>query len=121
TLVETALLAVVSLPAGCFNPYSGVKTSVLILDKSLARHSDTIGFFKVENDGFGLGAQRRPIDRNDLPAVKAELQAYIQAIRGHQPTSDLRPAFGIIVQKERISANADYNLSGERYREGAVS
>ena len=57
-LVENSLVAVVSLPAGCFNPYSGVKTSILILDKSLARQSDTIGFFKVENDGFGLGAQR---------------------------------------------------------------
>ncbi len=35
-LVENSLVAVVSLPAGCFNPYSGVKTSILILDKSLA-------------------------------------------------------------------------------------
>ena len=33
-LVENTLVAVVSLPAGCFNPYSGVKTSILILDKS---------------------------------------------------------------------------------------
>jgi type I restriction enzyme M protein len=36
-LVDTCLVAVVSLPAGCFNPYSGVKTSILVLDKSLAR------------------------------------------------------------------------------------
>jgi len=43
-----------------FNPYSGVKTSILILDKSLAKQADTIAFFKVENDGFNLGAQRRP-------------------------------------------------------------
>jgi type I restriction enzyme M protein len=62
-LVENSLVAVVSLPAGVFNPYSGVKTSILILDKSLARQSDTIGFFKVENDGYGLGAQRREIER----------------------------------------------------------
>ncbi len=68
-LVENYLVAVVSLPAGVFNPYSGVKTSILILDKSLARQSDTIAFFKVENDGFGLGAQRRAIDKNDLPQV----------------------------------------------------
>jgi hypothetical protein len=67
-LVENSLVAVVSLPAGCFNPYSGVKTSILILDKSLAKQSDTIAFFKVENDGFGLGAQRRAIEKNDLPA-----------------------------------------------------
>lgn len=55
-LVENYLVAVVSLPAGVFNPYSGVKTSILLLDKSLAKQSDTIGFFKIENDGFGLGA-----------------------------------------------------------------
>ena len=59
-LVEEYLVAVVSLPAGVFNPYSGVKTSILILDKSLAKKADAIAFFKVENDGFGLGAQRRP-------------------------------------------------------------
>src|SRR6266705_26879 len=48
-LVEEYLVAVVSLPAGVFNPYSGVKTSILILDKSLATVSDSIAFFKVEN------------------------------------------------------------------------
>jgi type I restriction enzyme M protein len=56
-LVDEYLVAVVSLPAGVFNPYSGVKTSILILDKSLAKKTDTVAFFKVENDGFGLGAQ----------------------------------------------------------------
>jgi type I restriction enzyme M protein len=119
-LVEEYLIAVVSLPAGVFNPYSGVKTSILILDKSLARQSDTIGFFKIENDGFGLGAQRREIDKNDLPQVRAELDAYLQSLRGHQPVVDLQPAFGLIVAKEKIAANGDYNLSGERYREGAA-
>ena len=67
-LVEEFLVAVVSLPAGVFNPYSGVKTSILILDKSLAKRADTIAFFKIENDGFGLGAQRRPIGKDDLAA-----------------------------------------------------
>ena len=119
-LVENSLVAVVSLPAGCFNPYSGVKTSILILDKSLARQSDTIAFLKVENDGFGLGAQRRAIDKNDLPQVQAELAAYLQALRRQQPTADLQLACGLIVPKGRIAANSDYNLSGERYREGAA-
>jgi type I restriction enzyme M protein len=120
-LVENALVAVVSLPAGCFNPYSGVKTSILILDKSLARQSDTIAFFKVENDGFGLGAQRRAFDKNDLPQVKAELDGYLHALRRRQPTDDLQPTCGLIVPKERIAANGDYNLSGERYREGSAT
>ncbi len=38
-LVKHALIAVVSLPAGVFNPYSGVKTSILILDKRALRQA----------------------------------------------------------------------------------
>ena len=60
-LVENYLVAVISLPAGVFQPYSGVKTSILILDKVLAKKANRIAFFKVENDGFDLGAQRREI------------------------------------------------------------
>ena len=117
-LVENSLVAVVSLPAGCFNPYSGVKTSILILDKSLAKASDTIAFFKVENDGFGLGAQRRAISGEQLTTVQAELAAYLQALRAKQPTADLQAICGLIVPKKKIAANGDYNLSGERYRDG---
>ncbi len=131
-LVANSLVAVVSLPAGCFNPYSGVKTSILILDKSLARKSDTIAFFKVENDGFGLGAQRRAFDKNDLPRVKAELAEYLHRLRtgvsplpqaGEGPgerETGFQPTCGLIVPKEKIAANGDYNLSGERYREAVA-
>ena len=134
-LVENSLVAVISLPAGCFNPYSGVKTSILLLDKSLARQSDTIGFFKVENDGFGLGAQRRAIEKNDLPQVQAALEEYLNmdrqdkqdqatALNSSCPScasmleSLVQSGTALIVPKEKIAANGDYNLSGERYREG---
>jgi type I restriction enzyme M protein len=119
-LIKNSLVAVISLPAGCFNPYSGVKTSILILDKALAKQSDTIGFFKVENDGFGLGAQRRAMNGSDLPQVKAEIDAYFHAVRSRKSTDELNPACGLIVPKEKIAENGDYNLSGERYREGAA-
>jgi type I restriction enzyme M protein len=56
------LYGVVSLPAGIFQPYSGVKTSILLLDKSLAKKTDKILFVKIENDGFGLGAQRKELN-----------------------------------------------------------
>jgi type I restriction enzyme M protein len=120
-LVENSLVAVVSLPAGCFNPYSGVKTSILILDKSLARQSDTIAFFKVENDGFGLGAQRRAVAGEQLTQVQTELAAYLQALRSRSSTDDLLSSSSTaqIVQKENIAANGDCNLSGERYRKGS--
>lgn len=117
-LVENSLVAVVSLPAGCFNPYSGVKTSILILDKSLARQSETIAFFKVENDGFGLGAQRREIDKNDLPQARIEIAEYLRRQRAGESVEDFQPTLGLIVPKEKIAANGDYSLSGDRYREG---
>ena len=119
-LVDTSLVAVISLPAGVFQPYSGVKTSVLILDKSLAKHSDRVAFFKIENDGFGLGAQRRAQTGEQLSQVKCELAAFLTAIGNQQAVADLKPELGLIVQKEKIAANGEYNLSGERYKESKV-
>ncbi len=116
-LVEEYLVAVISLPAGVFNPYSGVKTSILILDKSLAKQSGTIAFLKVENDGFGLGAQRREIDKNDLPQVTSEIADYLGRLRSRESIDELQPTRGLIVVKEKIAENGEYNLSGERYRD----
>ncbi|MCX5819619.1 MAG: N-6 DNA methylase, partial [Deltaproteobacteria bacterium] len=116
-LVENCLIAVVSLPAGVFNPYSGVKTSILILDKSLAKKTNTIAFFKIENDGFGLGAQRREMVKNDLPLAHAEIAEYLRRLRAGESVDDYQPTLGLIVAKGKIAANGDYNLSGERYRE----
>ena len=120
-LVNEYLVAVVSLPPGVFNPYSGVKTSILLLDKALARRADTIGFFKVENDGFDLGAQRRPVDRNDLPRVKAEVSEYLRRMREGDGVDEYAPENGLVVEKERIGADGEFNLGGERYRVSALT
>jgi len=119
-LVENYLVAVVSLPAGVFNPYSGVKTSILILDKSLAKKTNTIAFFKIENDGFGLGAQRREIDKNDLPQAQAEIGEYLRRLRAGESVADFQSVLGLVVTKEKIVANGEYNLSGDRYRENGT-
>lgn len=119
-LVEEYLVAVVSLPAGVFNPYSGVKTSILILDRSFAKQAPTIAFFKIENDGFGLGAQRREIEKNDLPQARAEIAEYLRRLRARESVEEFQPTLGLVVPKERIAANGDYNLSGERYRENGT-
>jgi type I restriction enzyme M protein len=120
-LVENSLVAVISLPAGVFNPYSGVKTSILILDKSLAKKTDKIAFFKVENDGFGLGAQRREVSGGQLLQVQVELAEYLQAVRNQVLTDDLEFPLGLIVPKEKVATNSEYNLSGERYRESTLT
>jgi len=115
-LVEQSLVAVVSLPAGLFQPYSGVKTSILILDKSLAKKSRSIGFFKISNDGFGLGAQRRPIEQNDMPLAQTEIGEYLRRLRAGESLEDFQPTLGLIVDRGKVAANGGYNLSGERYR-----
>ena len=136
-LVEDYLVAVISLPAGVFNPYSGVKTSILILDRKLAKQTDHIAFFKVENDGFDLGAQRREIEKNDLPMVLEDLCTYLEQSRAGKtvnvPESELtanvveqdgtyasessQSSLGLVVEKEKIAADGEYSLGGERYRE----
>ena len=129
-LVENYLVAVVSLPAGVFQPYSGVKTSILLLDKALAQKTDRVAFFKVENDGFDLGAQRREIAENDLPRVREELGEYLGRLREGEsvlsdgvaePGVDYTTALGLIAEKDKIVAGGEYNLSGERYRESQVT
>ena len=116
SLANEYLVAVISLPAGVFQPYAGVKTSILIMDKALAKKSDSIAFFKVENDGFSLGAQRRPIDKNDLPQAHVELSDYLDHLRAEKPLNNLHLTLGLIVPKEKIAANGEYNLSMDRYR-----
>ncbi len=110
-LVENGLWAVVSLPAGVFNPYSGVKTSILFLDRALARQRDDVLFVKVENDGFDLGAQRRPVEGSQLAEALGILNGHKEA----QLAQEVKMA--LTVPRKRILESPDINLSGDRYRE----
>ena len=69
------LWAVVSLPAGVFQSYSGVKTSILFLDRKKAKVNDEILFIDVGTDGFDLGATWKRIEENDLPEASKILCA----------------------------------------------
>ncbi len=124
-LVEKYLWAVVSLPSGVFQPYSGVKTSILLMDKTLTKKAESILFVKVTNDGFDLGAQRRPIEKNDLLHALVILQQYKQGLQnGEDPSVVLSssevPNMAVIAKKAQIAKSGDYNLTGERYRENLV-
>ena len=109
------LYAVVSLPAGVFNPYSGVKTSILFIDKSLAKKTDNILFVKITSDGFDLGAQRRANNTSDLTAALDVLNDYKTALRSNSVFENTNP-IGVVVPKEKIAENGDYNLSADRYK-----
>lgn len=115
-LVENHLAAVISLPAGVFNPYSGVKTSILILDRAVAKASRHVAFFKIDNDGFALSAQRKAIKGSQLAQVKAELGAWLQAARAGGG-EELESSLGFAAPRSEFVAGGDYNLSSERYRQ----
>ena len=118
-LEEDYLYSVISLPAGVFQPYSGVKTSILLMDKTLAKRTEEVLFVKVANDGFDLGAQRRPIDKNDLPQALKIVKAWKQVIaesKGFE-LDEVDKAIAHIVSRKKIAESGDYNLSGDRYKE----
>ncbi len=118
------LYGVVSLPAGIFQPYSGVKTSILLLDKSLAKKSDKILFVKIENDGYALGAQRKELTTSDLPDAINFIKQYNTALRNDDFSSvdfDNLPLNSLVIEKSKIAENDDYNLSIDRYRNSATN
>ncbi len=119
-LVKNYLVAVISLPAGVFNPYSGVKTSILVLDKCLAKKTDAILFAKIDNDGFNLGAQRRPIDKNDLPAAARNIKAWLEGVRSGAEFDVERIPNLSLAAKDKIGETGEWNLSGERYQQGSA-
>lgn len=113
---EKYLYAVVSLPSGIFQPYSGVKTSILFMDKQLAKKTDKVLFVEIQNDGFDLGAQRRPIDKNDLPKALELINQWQNAINARlEFSTDSKMV--TIIEKSKLAENEEYNLTASRYKE----
>ena len=88
-LAEQVVEAVISLPGGLFQPYTGVKTSVLIFRKETRRdakqtftgqnpQTEYVWFYEVEEDGFSRDAKRsaRPGQRNDLWDALVKFKAW---------------------------------------------
>ena len=112
-LVENHLFAVVSLPAGVFNPYSGVKTSILLMDKTIAKLRNEILFIKVENDGYSLGAQRYPIEGGQLTDIIKNISLYkIDEFLIEESSYNLI-AKEIILSEKECSLNLDTYLANE--------
>lgn len=84
------LQAVISLPAGVFKPYAGVKTGVLVFRRPDSRApkkdkkspaSSKVWFYEVRADGYdpvkisGGGRPETP-DRNDIPDLLTQWNSY---------------------------------------------
>lgn len=113
---EGYLYGVISMPSGVFNPYSGVKTSILLIDKSIAKETDKILFVKMNSDGYSLGAQRRKLDgAGDISKIVDLFKDFRKSVLSKKEfITDSELA--TIADKETIKNNNSYILVGERYK-----
>ncbi len=108
--------AVLSLPGGVFQPYSGVKTSVLFFRKGGS--TENVLFLHVDNDGYKLDANHdTSIDADDLPGAIAAYQQRDQLLTVWQERDVAAEWKGQwwFADAATLRAN-DFNLSAGRYR-----
>ena len=108
--------AVLSLPGGVFNPYSGVKTSVLVFRRGGA--TERVMFLHADNDGFKLDANHdQPIDEDDLPGLIEAFRdqdARWMTWRDREADADWTQNWWF-AEADAVRA-ADFNLSANRHR-----
>jgi len=131
---EFDLQAVVSLPAGVFKPYAGVKTGVLVFRRpenpvaKKVKDSRKVWFFEVRADGFdpdkivGGGRPETP-ERNDIPELLRNWETYKASKFVNPPgveAGTLLPAGGVEPRcwwtTVKSIAENDYNLAAGRYK-----
>ena len=110
-LVENhTLRAVISMPSGVFQPYSGVSTAILIFTKTGAGGTDKVWFYDMQADGYSLDQKRTEVEENDIPDVVARFHNLeAEAQRSRKDKSFLVPV-------DEIRQN-DYVLSINKYKE----
>ena len=112
-LLENSLWGVVSLPSGIFQPYAGVSTNILLLDKRLAKERDKVLFVELNNDGYSLSTQRKPVKRNQIPELVSSILKYKNDMQYIDNNI-------ILVSKSDIKKN-DYDLSINLYKEPVIT
>jgi type I restriction enzyme M protein len=108
--------AVMSLPGGVFQPYSGVKTSVLLFRKGDT--TERVLFLHVDNDGYKLDANHdTPIAEDDLSGLVAayrERDAKFAEWTKRDANEPWHQKWWLAEAAE-LRAN-EFNLSAGRYR-----
>ncbi len=104
------LQAVISMPSGVFQPYSGVSTAILVFTKTDNGGTDHVWFYDMTADGFSLDQKRTEVKENDIPDVVS---------RFHNPDGEkarTRKDKSFLVPVEEIRQNG-YDLSINKYKE----
>ena len=130
-LIEDQKLdGVISLPSGCFKPYAGVSTAILVFTKTNSGGTDHVWFYDMQADGWSLDDKRQPLlevdklglaplhilsaeehAKNNLPDALARWK-----LRDGPERDRPRTAQSFCVPKDEIAANG-YDLSINRYKE----
>ena len=128
------VLAVVSLPAGVFKPYAGVKTSVLVFRRPNteleegASATRQVWFYEIRNDGYDpdrihQGGRPETAHENGIPALLAAWSDYTASRFGKPPGIEA----GCLLEPgseeprcwwaslERVM-NGNFNLAASRYK-----
>jgi type I restriction enzyme M protein len=128
---EFDLFAVISMPAGVFKPYSGVKTAVLVFRRPAEKSKravEKVWFYELTNDGFDPdkivgGGRPETTERNDIPDLLAEWTKYKQSgfkIPPGPKANTVLPADTLMPRcwwaHMGTLASNDFDLSAGRYK-----
>ena len=133
-LHDFEVLAVVSLPAGVFKPYAGVKTSVLVFRRPRTPAGDggnatsRVWFYEIRNDGYDpekiqRGGRPETARDNDIPAFVAAWATYSKSRFEKPPGDDAGSVLPPGSEEPRCwsaphdrIAVSDFNLAASRYK-----
>lgn len=107
---ENRLDAVIAMPSGVFQPYSGVSTAILIFTKTGHGGTDKVWFYNMEADGQSLDKKRVDVEENDIPDI---LQRW-QNLEGEEARTRYDKSFFVPVEEIR---KKKYSLSFNNYME----
>lgn len=104
------LQAVISMPSGVFQPYSGVSTAILIFTKTNAGGTDKVWFYDMKADGYSLDQRRTEVAENDIPDVISRFHN----LAAEETRTRKEQSFLVPVEEIR---EKDYDLSMNKYKE----
>lgn len=115
-LEEARVDAVLSLPGGVFQPYSGVKTSVLFFTKG--QRTERVLFLHADADGYKMDANHdTPVEADDLPGLMAAFRDSAGCWARWQARDVTAPwAEKWWFAEAEALRGADQNLSASRWR-----
>jgi type I restriction enzyme M protein len=98
------------MPSGIFQPYSGVKTSYILFQKTNRGGTDNVWFYDMTADGYSLDAKRQPVSENDIADIITRFNSLTKE------SSRKRTDKSFLVPIEEIKKN-EYDLSLNKYKQ----